>query len=112
MTGFVSRPSPDRCVADAGHKSATKDHGLPSVVGLDGAAVTSLNDEHATIALPAGVSLAIGERVHLLPSHTDPTINLHDVLYVVDGDAVVDIWPVSGRGYAEHRRRWQQRAES
>ncbi len=106
----VSRPAPGRAIADCGHKSATKDHGNPGVRGIPGATVTSLNDEHATIALPAGVSLAIGERVHLLPSHTDPTINLHDVLYVVDGDAVVDIWPVSGRGYAEHRRMLQARA--
>jgi hypothetical protein len=49
---IVSRPSADRCVADAGHKSTTKDHGLPRVHGLDGATVTSLNDEHATIAIP------------------------------------------------------------
>ena len=27
---IVSRPAPDRCVADGGHKSTTKDHGLPA----------------------------------------------------------------------------------
>jgi D-serine deaminase-like pyridoxal phosphate-dependent protein len=100
----VSRPAPGRAVADCGHKSATKDHGNPGVKDIPGAVVTSLNDEHATIALPAGVSLAIGDRVALLPSHTDPTVNLHDVLYVVDGETVVDVWPIAGRGYAEHRR--------
>jgi D-serine deaminase-like pyridoxal phosphate-dependent protein len=29
---IVSRPSAERCVADCGHKSMTKDHGLPSVL--------------------------------------------------------------------------------
>lgn len=99
----VSCPSPGRAVADCGHKSATKDHGNPAVKGIPGASVTSLNDEHATIALPDGVSLEVGERLQLLPSHTDPTINLHDAMYVVQGDVVVDVWPVVARGYGEHR---------
>ena len=50
-----------------------------------GATVTALNDEHATIALPADSRVEIGDRVELLPSHTDPTINLHDMFYVVAG---------------------------
>ena len=99
----VSRPARDRCVADCGHKSTTKDHGLPAVRGVDGATVTSLNDEHATIAVPPESPVTIGERVELLPSHVDPTINLHDVFYVVDGETVIDVWPIAGRGYPEHR---------
>jgi D-serine deaminase-like pyridoxal phosphate-dependent protein len=101
---IVSRPSPERCVADCGHKSMTKDHGLPSVQGIDGAAVTALNDEHAVIAVPPSCTLSIGDRVRLIPSHTDPTVNLHDVFYAVEGDRVVDVWPIVGRGYAEQRQ--------
>jgi D-serine deaminase-like pyridoxal phosphate-dependent protein len=99
----VSRPAPDRCVADCGHKSMTKDHGHPSVKGIAGAAVTALNDEHATIALPPSCPVQIGDRVQLIPSHTDPTVNLHDRFYAVDGDRVVDVWAITARGYAEHR---------
>jgi D-serine deaminase-like pyridoxal phosphate-dependent protein len=101
----VSRPARDRCVADCGHKSMTKDHSLPGVRGIEGASVISLNDEHATIALPPESTVAIGDRVELLPSHVDPTINLHDVFYVVDGQTVVDVWPIAARGYIEHRSR-------
>jgi D-serine deaminase-like pyridoxal phosphate-dependent protein len=100
---IVSRPARDRCVADCGHKAATKDHGYPAVRGIPGATVVALNDEHATIALPPESDVAIGELVELVPSHTDPTVNLHDVFYVVDGDRVVDVWPIAGRGYAEQR---------
>jgi len=95
----VSRPAADRCVADAGHKSTTKDHALPRVHGVDGAAVTSLNDEHATIAIPAACALRVGDRVRLVPSHTDPTMNLHDAIYAFEGERIVDVWPVSARGY-------------
>jgi D-serine deaminase-like pyridoxal phosphate-dependent protein len=101
---IVSHPTPDRCVADCGHKSMTKDHGLPSVKGIAGATVTSLNDEHATIALPESSSVAIGDLIELIPSHTDPTVNLHDVFYAVHDGRVVDVWPITARGHAEQRR--------
>jgi D-serine deaminase-like pyridoxal phosphate-dependent protein len=100
----VSRPSAERCVADCGHKSMTKDHGHPSVHGVEGASVTALNDEHAVIAVPASCTLAIGQRIRLIPSHTDPTVNLHDVFYAVEAEQVVDVWPIAARGYAEHRQ--------
>ncbi len=99
----LSRPKPDLCVADSGHKACTMDHGNPSVKGIEGASVLFLSDEHATITLPADSRLAVGDRIELWPSHIDPTINLHDVLFVVDGDSVVDVWPIVARGYREHR---------
>ena len=100
LTTVISRPIPERCVADAGLKAASSDHGNPSVKSVRGAEVLFLSDEHATIALPADSTIAPGDRIELWPSHIDPTINLHDVLYAVQGDAVVDVWPVAARGYA------------
>jgi D-serine deaminase-like pyridoxal phosphate-dependent protein len=97
----ISRPSAERCVADCGHKSMTKDHGNPTVHGLPGAIVTALNDEHAVIAVPAGATIAIGDRIRMVPSHTDPTVNLHDVFYAIHDEQIVDIWPIV-RGYPDH----------
>jgi D-serine deaminase-like pyridoxal phosphate-dependent protein len=99
----LSRPSPTMCVADNGHKACTFDHGNPEVKDVAGAFVLFLSDEHATIAVPEDCPLRPGDRIELRPSHIDPTINLHDVLYAVDGDAVVDVWPVVARGYVEQR---------
>ena len=99
----VSRPLPNRIVADCGHKSATKDHGTPAVVGIDGARITAFNDEHATIEVPPATAIAVGDRLRIRPSHTDPTVNLHDVFYVLDGERVVDVWEIAARGYPEHR---------
>jgi D-serine deaminase-like pyridoxal phosphate-dependent protein len=101
---IVSRPDAGRCVADCGHKSMTKDHGLPTVRGVEGASVVSLNDEHATITIPADSRVAVGDRVFLRPSHTDPTMNLHDVVYALEDERVVGVWPIAARGYPEHRR--------
>lgn len=95
----ISRPEPRRIVVDCGHKSMTKDHGLPSPRDLDGGTVVSLNDEHATIRVPHDCRAQIGDHVFMKPSHTDPTINLHDSFYALDGDRVVDVWPIAARGY-------------
>ena len=101
----LSRPRPDQCAADCGHKACTQDHGNPDVKGVEGAAVMFLSDEHATISLPEDSQIAVGDRIELWPSHIDPTINLHDVMYAVEGDEVVDVWPIAARGYPEQRRR-------
>jgi D-serine deaminase-like pyridoxal phosphate-dependent protein len=99
----LSRPSPTICVSDSGHKACTEDHGNPSVKGIEGASVLLLSDEHATIMLLAESRIAPGDRIELWPSHIDPTINLHDALFVVDGDEVTDVWPITARGYPEQR---------
>ena len=95
----ISRPVSERCVADSGHKACAKDHGNPSIKGIPGASVLTLNDEHATLALPPGCSVNVGDRIALLPSHIDPTMNLHDVVYALEGDSVVGVWPIAARGY-------------
>lgn len=100
----VSRPVADRCVADCGHKTMTRDHGMPGVKNLAGATVTGLNDEHVVLGVPADAAIRVGDRIELLPSHIDPTVNLHDVFYALDGDHVVGIWPIEARGYIEERR--------
>jgi D-serine deaminase-like pyridoxal phosphate-dependent protein len=99
----LSRPRPQQCAADNGHKACSIDHGHPDVKGIDGASVLIMSDEHATIALPPGFPLGPGDRVELWPSHIDPTINLHDVMYAVEDGEVVDVWPIAARGYPEHR---------
>jgi D-serine deaminase-like pyridoxal phosphate-dependent protein len=99
----ISRSRPTLCVTDAGHKACTQDHGNPAVKDLPGANVLFLSDEHATIAVPPDAPVAVGDRLGLWPSHIDPTINLHDAFYVVEGDRVVDVWPITARGYAEQR---------
>jgi len=102
LTTVLSRPRPEQCATDGGLKACAVDHGNPSVKDVDGASVLFLSDEHASITLPAESTIAVGDRIELWPSHIDPTINLHDVLYALDGDEVVEVWPVAARGYREH----------
>ena len=45
-----------------------------------------------------GEPLAVGDQLALVPSHCDPTVNLHDWIVVVDGDRVDAVWKVDARG--------------
>ena len=80
-------------VGDCGLKALGMDHGDPALV--DGGTVWFCSDEHVTFAPADGRPLPRpGEKVRLLPAHVDPTVAYHEVLHVIDGDDVVDRWPV------------------
>jgi len=38
--------------------------------------------------------------LRLVPSHVDPTFNLHDGLVVVRDGVVQDIWEIAARGFS------------
>jgi len=94
---------PPWVVADVGLKSLGMDHGNPTVPG---ATVWFCSDEHTTMSfVQAGAqpdeprSVRVGDRVRVLPAHVDPTVALHERMHVVDGDEVVETWPVDLRGW-------------
>lgn len=89
----------DLAVLDAGLKTLTIDHGNPELRPEVAADVLFCSDEHTTLATRDGFDHRVGDRMWLRPSHVDPTVNLHDRLFVVRDEEVVDVWPVAGRGY-------------
>ncbi|TKJ21981.1 alanine racemase [Blastococcus sp. CCUG 61487] len=84
-------------VADAGLKAFGMDHGNPT---LPGASIWYCSDEHTVFSADEGSELpAVGDRVRLVPAHIDPTVSQHERMWLVDGDEVVDCWPVDMRGW-------------
>lgn len=86
--------SPGWAVADCGLKALGMDHGNPTV---EGGSVWFCSDEHLTFGPEAPVT--VGQRVRVIPAHVDPTVAYHAALHVVDGDDVVETWPVDLRGW-------------
>ena len=84
-------------VVDAGLKALGMDHGNPTVVEVGDCWFVS--DEHITFGTRPDRPVAVGDKVRVLPAHVDPTVAMHEQMYVVDGDDVVDIWPVDLRGW-------------
>jgi D-serine deaminase-like pyridoxal phosphate-dependent protein len=85
---------PGYAVADVGLKSLGMDHGNPVIPG---ASVWFCSDEHTTFA--ADEPVAVGDRILVLPAHVDPTVALHERMYLVRGEEVLDTWPVDLRGW-------------
>jgi len=97
----ISRPAPDRAVIDAGLKTLSDDSGPARLVGVPGWSYQHGGDEHGVLTPngePDRPELQVGDRVTLIPSHIDPTINLHDVMYAHRGGRVEATWVVAARG--------------
>jgi D-serine deaminase-like pyridoxal phosphate-dependent protein len=81
-------------VVDAGLKSLAMDHGDPSWNHGD---VFFCSDEHTTLAPHELGDWSVGDRVRLSPAHVDPTVAKHEQMWLVDGETIVDRWPVDLR---------------
>jgi D-serine deaminase-like pyridoxal phosphate-dependent protein len=95
VVGTVIAVRPDHAVADVGLKALGMDHGNPSI---GGAGVWFCSDEHVTFA-PGDARPTVGDRVRVIPAHVDPTMAMHAVAWLVDGDEVLDRWPIDLRGW-------------
>jgi hypothetical protein len=79
-------------ITDAGVKSLSSDFGLPRGADLP-LRVVGLSEEHGHVLVDEGadVPLAPGDRLRILPSHGDTTINLHDRYYAARATEVGDL---------------------
>lgn len=101
LSTVMSVPAPERVILDAGLKSTTAECGPPAVFGVDGLTYAAINDEHGVVSVAPGAQApALGDVLKLVPSHVDPTFNLHDGLVVVRDGVVQDIWEIAARGFS------------
>lgn len=106
LTTVMSKPSNDRAVVDAGHKSAAVDSGPPEPFRRPGVIYRRPSDEHGVLVSEGGELPRRAEKILLIPGHCDPTVNLYDWYVCVRGmhgaaAKVEAIWPVSARGAAQ-----------
>jgi D-serine deaminase-like pyridoxal phosphate-dependent protein len=88
-----------RVTIDAGLKSLTTDSGNAEPLDMPGVVYTPMGDEHGWLSWEeGGTDIPIGARVHMIPSHIDPTVNLHDFYYAHRKGVIEEIWPVATRG--------------
>lgn len=103
---IVSDAVPGKVVVDAGTKTLTSDRnakagdsGFGHVVEYPQAKVVRLSEEHGEIDIrECGSRPRLGERVHIIPNHICPCINLHDEVVIRDADGSERIAPVDARG--------------
>ncbi len=96
LTSVISRRG-NEAIVDAGIKAASTDAGPARPRDLD-ASYLPQGDEHGKLTFANGNPLALGDKIELIPSHCDTTINLHDRYYVTRDGRVVAVWPILARG--------------
>jgi len=96
-----------RAFVDAGKKVFTTDTGY----GTDGygtvladaetmaphpdVRLDHLSEEHGWLDVPPSSTLAVGDRLRIVPNHACVTVATQSQLHVVNGDTLVDTWPVA-----------------
>jgi D-serine deaminase-like pyridoxal phosphate-dependent protein len=93
----------DRVVLNLGKKTfGAADVGsipaYPRIMGHEGLAPYRFDEEHATYEAYASCPLKVGDVVGFHLGYTPFAVNYFDAYHVVQGDRVVDIWPIMPRG--------------
>lgn len=102
LTTVISKPTPNRAVVDAGMKALTIDSGEPVVEEFPELLYTSGGDEHGIIDTSKGIGeLRIGDKLLMIPSHCDTTLNQFNTLYGIRNGIIETEWEIKGRGRSD-----------
>jgi D-serine deaminase-like pyridoxal phosphate-dependent protein len=104
----VSRPARDLAIIDGGSKTFATDvapgaeplnlEGYGHVVRYPDAVLERLTEEHGMLSVDEDCDLQVGDTVQVIPNHICSTVNLHDAVYLVGEDGVVEETQVAARG--------------
>jgi D-serine deaminase-like pyridoxal phosphate-dependent protein len=116
LATVTSRPAPDRLILDSGSKAlaaetlSTLTAGFGVVQGHPELRVARLYEEQAIVHADRPCDIPIGTRLRVVPNHACAAANLHAEMLVVNGEAIVDVWPVTTREWRplepERRPAW------
>ncbi|MHC5064308.1 MAG: alanine racemase [Planctomycetota bacterium] len=101
LSTVISNPNEKRITFDAGSKALDAAIGDPCcrVRDWDGLLPQRPSEEHLPVVVETGEAPALGSRLHLIPRHVCPTVNLADEAVLVEGGAIKAIVPVAARGH-------------
>lgn len=99
VRGTVISRNPGRVVVDIGRRSVGMEYGPPIPNGFEAEGMR-VSDEHITLDMPA-TAVELGARLEFTPAQIRTTFNLHDHVWVKRGAALVDRWPIAGRGKSQ-----------
>ena len=104
---IVSDAVPGKCVLDAGSKTFTNDRlatdpnngGFGLIVEYPDAKIVRFSEEHGEVDLSKSAKKPrLGERVHVIPNHICPCVNLQDSAWLKLPDGSVERLTIEARG--------------
>ena len=98
----ISQPAKGRITIDAGYKAFATDHEAPVLRDIEGVTYRWAGDEHGILQFKdPSREIAVGDKVLLIASHCDPTVNLYDHCHPFRGEMVRELWPIAARGRSQ-----------
>jgi len=100
----VSTARPDQLIVDAGQKAFASYPPTPygHCIEHPKIFIKGMSVEHGHVDTSASThTFKVGDTLSFIPLHGGMTTNLHDRLYAVRGDEVVEEWEVAGRGKSQ-----------
>ena len=105
LVTVISTSDSQRAIIDSGSKTLSADPllsgnrlGYGHVLGHPECKLQELSEEHGHLTISGSSTINIGDRLKVIPNHVCTCINLHDRVFVVEGEQVVDQWKVAARG--------------
>lgn len=108
LATVISRPTAERTILDVGAKGLTMQSRTEGICATPGKGtlydrpethIAKAFDEHAIIHDPAfRDSVAVGDKVRIIPVHICPVCNLYERAYLISGDEVVQELDIAARG--------------
>jgi 3-hydroxy-D-aspartate aldolase len=101
QTTVISAALLKLATTDAGLKSFACDAGPPVLASGAGPSASYFffgDEQGGVLCEKAEDRPDIGDVLTCVVPHCDPTVNLYEVLHIVEGDTLVDIWPIEARG--------------
>jgi len=98
----ISQPREGSITLDAGYKAFAADQEPPVLRDIDGVAYGWYGDEHGVLRFKnPSRRVEIGDKVLLIASHCDPTVNLYDHYFPFRDERVTELWPIAARGRSQ-----------
>jgi len=102
MVTAISQPQKRLITVDAGYKAFASDTVHPQFRDIEGVKFHWGGDEHGIIELGnPSRSINLGDKLPMITSHCDPTVNLYDYYFPYRQGMVEEIWPIAARGRSQ-----------
>lgn len=99
IAGRVISKGDKQICLDLGYKAIASEMPHPrfQILNLEHGEVLNHSEEHLVLSKKDSGNIAPGDLVYALPTHVCPTMALHEQVYVVRKELVVDVWKVAAR---------------
>jgi len=105
LVTVVSTAVSGQAIVDGGSKTFSSDSLIPGngighgiVKGYPEVVFTTMSEEHGYLQLPPEIKLEIGQQLQIIPNHICACVNMHDRVWGIRREEVVDEWEISARG--------------